>query len=724
MDNKQVVLIVEDDAINRDLLKELLIGHYTVMEAENGAEAWDMIRKQRNHIAAVLLDIIMPIMDGYQLLDKIREEHMEELPVIVMTGSADEETEQRALEIGAWDFVTKPYNPRILYSRLRNAIARSQISVYEKMKYMSEHDELTGLYNRSKMFTETRKMLDENPNKHFAFTRIDVDRFALFNTSFGEQEGDRLLKYMAENAREIAAKLSDCKYGRINADVFCACFSYEGNMDRLEQMVLGIQRRVEAYRSDYRLEVSIGICKIDDFSLSIEEYFFRASVAAAKCKNQIETYLTFYDDSMGDKLANEVAITNEMQTALDQEQFVVYLQPKVTVSTECVCGAEALVRWIHPQKGLVSPGAFIPVFEKNGFISKLDYYVWERTCRLLRDWQEAGKSPFPVSVNISRISLYNPQLADMMKRLVKKYHISPALLQLEVTESAYMSNPGLLESTIADLREAGFTILMDDFGSGYSSLNTLKKIRMDVLKVDMKFLPVGDETERAEIVLISVIKMAKWLGMSVVVEGVETRKQRDFLEGVGCDYIQGYYYSKPIPSAEYEEQYLNKKDDTERNPSDENNDIVPQYNMTILVIDDSEIDRAVLQENFQELYHLKMCESAEEGLAYLQRNAKIVRLILVDNLMPGMGGMEFLRFCQQDDVLSCIPKIMITADDTVEDQVRAFQEGAYDYITKPFVREVVVARINHIMDIGHRTSIFDKDEQEYLKQTEREETTG
>ncbi|MDD3222561.1 MAG: EAL domain-containing protein [Lachnospiraceae bacterium] len=406
-----------------------------------------------------------------------------------------------------------------------------------------------------------------------------------------------------------------------------------------------------------------------------------------------------------------------MQKALDEKQFVVYLQPKFSLSTERACGAEALVRWMHPVKGLVSPGEFIPVFEKNGFISKLDYYVWEQTCHMLQGWMEAGRTPYPVSVNISRISLYNPQLVDLMKELVEKYNIPPVLLQLEVTESAYMSNPELMEETIKQLHDAGFTILMDDFGSGYSSLNTLKRIQVDVLKVDMKFLPVKDETERGEIILASVIKMANWLGMSVVVEGVETRQQRDFLEGAGCDCVQGYYYARPVPQAEYEEKYLNAAV-TENMASiqeDPSKDIGPQHNMTILVIDDSETDLTLLKENFKDLYHMHMCESGEEGLAYLKRNRGKVRLILVDNVMPGMSGLEFLRYCQQDSTLSVIPKIMITANDTVADQVEAFKEGAYDYITKPLVMEVVAARINHVMAISCHTSIFDTGGAEYNK---------
>lgn len=586
----------------------------------------------------------MPVMDGYELLEKMNKGGITDLPIIVTTGASDEEAEQKVLEAGAWDYVTKPYNAKVLYTRLRNAIARSQVITYEKMQHMSEHDSLTGLHNREKMFSNTRKMIDENPDKQFIFARVDIDHFALFNTSFGEEEGNRLLRVFADCIREVAESYSLCTFGRMNGDIFCACMAYDGDKNKLFSEGEHIQKRLTEYRKDFQMEISAGIYIIDEPNLSVDEFYLRSAIAAQKCKDQYETHLAFYDAESGERLVSEINIIKEQQTALEERQFVVYLQTKFNLSTESACGAEALVRWKHPIRGIVSPGEFIPIFEKNGFIAKLDYYVWEETCKMLHDWSEAGELPAPVSVNISRISLYNHELTSLMTDLVKKYNIAPSLLQLEVTESAYMTNPDLLKETIHSLHEAGFTILMDDFGSGYSSLNTLKEIEVDVLKVDMKFLPVMEETGRAEIILACVIKMANWLGMSVVVEGVETRRQRDFLEGAGCDCVQGFYYSRPIPQEEYEEKYVyspkTKSDIIDKITA---NDVVPQHNVTILVIDDSEMDRTILKENLQDLYYIVTCENAEEGLAYLKHNMSKVRLILVDNVMDGMTGMEFLR---------------------------------------------------------------------------------
>ncbi|MDD2959778.1 MAG: EAL domain-containing protein [Lachnospiraceae bacterium] len=556
MEERQKILIVEDEDVNRRIVKKILADQYDILEAENGAVAWEMISEEESNVDAILLDIVMPEMNGYAFLERIRKASMTELPVIVMTGEADNETEQKVLNAGAWDFITKPYNARVLRSRLRNAIARRQVSVYEKMQKMAAHDPLTGLHNRGRMFEKTRQMVDAHPDKTFLFLRIDIDNFSLYNAAFGEEEGDRLLCFLAQFFEQLAKEYELITFGRMNADIFCACVEYSGKRNEIQEAVDKVQQKLAEYSKNYLLEISVGIYQIDDPSLSVEEFYQRASIGTQKCKRQFGKHIGYYDEAYRKQAERDLQITNEMKNALEKKQFVVYLQPKFDLTENCACGAEALVRWKHPERGLIPPGEFIPVFEKNGFIAQLDYYVWENTCQMIKKWVDEGKNPFPVSINISRISLYNPKLVEILTGLVERYQIDYGLLQLEVTESAYMTNPELMQNTIHLLRNAGFVILMDDFGSGYSSLNTLKDIEVDILKLDMKFLPKSGAVEKGEIILASMIKMASWLGMPVVAEGVETRQQRDFLEGVGCEYVQGYFYSRPIPQAEYEAKYI------------------------------------------------------------------------------------------------------------------------------------------------------------------------
>ncbi|MDD2979340.1 MAG: EAL domain-containing protein [Hespellia sp.] len=721
MDEKQTILIVEDEEINRRILRRILGADYLVLEAANGEEAWKILLDKKEHIGAVLTDIVMPVMDGYALLEKIRQALMTELPVIVMTGESNIEAEQRALDAGAWDFVSKPYSAKILLSRLRNAIARRQVSVYQKMQKIAAHDPLTGLHNRARMFEKTRRMVDEHPECRFQFCRVDIDHFALYNSAFGEEEGDKLLCYIADIFYEMAQQYDLVTVGRISADIFCACVSYEEETIWINEQIAYVQKKLKEYKKDYLLEVSVGIYVIDEPELSVEEFYLRASMGAQKCKSQYGKHVGYYDDSLGRRVSEDIAISNDMETALVQKQFVVYLQPKVELDCDTCCGAEALVRWEHPVRGLISPGVFIPLFERNGFIAQLDYYVWESTCQFIRGWLDQGVTPMPISVNISRISLYNPELVKILIHLVSKYGFDVSLLQLEITESAYMTSPELMQETIAKLHEAGFTILMDDFGSGYSSLNTLKEIEVDILKIDMKFLPVEKDVEKAEIILASIIRMANWLGMSVVVEGVETRSQRDFLEGAGCNCVQGYYYAKPMPREAFESNYIFREKDIDET---EQKKKVMKRSATILVIDDVEIDRVIIEHFLREQYLVHSCTSAEEALVYLKRNNNQVRLILVDNIMPGMSGLDFLTYCKDSPSLRAIPKIMITANDTITDQVQAFQYGAYDYITKPLAQEVILARVGHVMEISRHYRSFENLEYDYRNIAERDKFTG
>ena len=260
-----------------------------------------------------------------------------------------------------------------------------------------------------------------------------------------------------------------------------------------------------------------------------------------------------YDDDMRENMVSEQVIVNNMNGSLERDEFIVYLQPKYNLNTEKVVGAEALVRWIHPQLGFVSPAKFVPIFEQNGFIYQLDKYVWEKTCQMLREDIDAGRPVMPVSINVSRVDFYSPNLVQVFEDLTAKYNLDPRLLELELTESAYVDNPQQIIEITSQLQAKGFVILMDDFGSGYSSLNMLKDLPVDILKIDLRFLSdsQGVENGRADNILNSVVRMAKRLDVPVIAEGVETQKQVDFLRTIGCEYAQGYFFAEPVPLDEY-----------------------------------------------------------------------------------------------------------------------------------------------------------------------------
>jgi len=504
---KKIILVVDDNRINRKILGNILLTEYDVVEAENGQEAYEILNRKKE-VAAIILDIMMPVMDGFTFLKKLPGTPYMNLPILVQTGSSDNENEQRALDLGAWDFVPKPCAPNILLSRLKNAIARSQLNILDQVKFANEHDALTGLFNRTKYFEETRLLLDQHPAEKFVILCLNIDQFRTFNFFWGEKEGNQFLNYVAGLLRKEGMEADCCTYGRIEADIFSICRPFDEEIIWKHSEEVG--RKISAYKQDYMLRVSLGVYVVDDPGMDVGAMYSRAALAATECRKKFAP-LCYYRQEMRDSILKEQRIVNEMQQALDEGQFIIYLQPKYNLKTEKPYGAEALTRWQHPKKGLIPPGEFIPVFEHNGFIGKLDYYIWERVCRLLRKWLEEGKTPGPVSVNISRVNLYNPKLVDLISGLAEKYRIPPKLLNLEITESTYMENPAIMREVINRLHKKGFLIMMDDFGSGYSSLNTLKDIQIDILKIDMKFLSSEEENDRGTRILASVIRMAGWL---------------------------------------------------------------------------------------------------------------------------------------------------------------------------------------------------------------------
>lgn len=548
---KQTVLIVANQSGSREALRGILCPAYNVKEAQDEAGVLRFLKKNRKTVSAVLLASGAVSKADYDFLKaKKLEGDVCNLPVLVLTDGTDAKAEQKALGLGACDFISRPFSPAVLLSRLRNAISHNRMPLMAQMKFVAEHDPLTGLYNRAKCFCEIRKMLDSHPDQTFAILRIDLDRFSLFNAFWGEKEGDRFLRYIADQFRTFSRASFPCVYGHIMADIFCFCEPYDSEV--MNGQMAEAKRRLATYNRSFFAEPTVGAYVIRDPSGPVENMYEKASMAARAGKRLHHAGFAYYDQSMHEKSLRERQIVSEMHCALADRQFAVYLQPEYSLSTNRPCGAEALVRWIHPVYGVISPGVFIPVFERNGFIGELDYYMWDAVCGLLQKWVDAGLHPLPVSVNVSRADLYHPGMAGMISDLVKKHGIPPSLLNLELTESAYMDDPELLKKTVQELQDFGFTIMMDDFGSGYSSLTALKEIHVDVLKVDMNFLTGDSGDGRSKRILTSMIRMAGWLDLPVIMEGVETQRQSDFLRSVGCGYVQGFFFARPMPAAEYE----------------------------------------------------------------------------------------------------------------------------------------------------------------------------
>ncbi len=547
MRGKHNILVVDDSKMNRITFTDILWDAYDILEAENGKVALEVLEEHRDDIALVILDLMMPVMDGFQFLTEFnRVDAYRNIPVIVATSSTNIEDECRCLELGVWDFIPKVFHPKIIRFRVFNAIEKSKVKVLE-------YDSLTGIYNGQKFFQKTRELLDRARGEKYAFIELAIERFMNMNSLYGTAEGNRLICFLADAVKECTKGWEKSVYGRINNEIFAICLPY-GHTKELAGLISQIRNKAKNHSLDYYMDICAGIYLIEDKNMDISAILDKASVACESgAKNYIE-HQAFYSKEMDERLMREQQIINEMHQALEDGQFVVYFQPKYELEYYTPYGAEALVRWKKPDGSMVSPGEFIPLFEKNGFIIQLDYYVWEQVCRFIREEIDSGADPAPISINISRVNLHNPKFYETLVNLVAKYKIPLKYIYLEMTESALCDSEDRMLDAVEFLHHAGFTIMMDDFGSGYSSLNTLKDTDMDVLKIDMKFLTKGpQENSRSGIILKAIIKMAHALGMSVITEGVEEKEQVEFLKSLGCDYIQGYYFARPMSMEEYRE---------------------------------------------------------------------------------------------------------------------------------------------------------------------------
>lgn len=396
---------------------------------------------------------------------------------------------------------------------------------------------------------EAAEMIKRHPDEEIAFIQFDVERFKLINEKYGVEAGDDLLDFMYNTLGLICSE--EQPYARLTADVFMVITAFKSDTElldfihRLESMLTGFR--------DMEYRLIFGVAIVEDRTLHTRRHGDNAAIARQSIKGNALNNIGFFNGRMKSDLHKKQSIEDDMMNALLGNQFVMYLQPKFSISSQRIIGAEALARWIHPEKGMISPADFIPVFEENGFILKLDQIIWESACKKIREWIGKGIKPVPISVNISREYIHSFDVVGEMLRLVKKYDIPIKLLELEITETTDAEG---VSDVVQKMKDAGFTMLMDDFGSGYSSLNMLQKTQFDVLKIDRGFLSEFMESSRGRKIISHTISMSHDIGLDIIAEGVETSEQARFLSDCGCDSAQGFYYSRPITQEEFDKMLV------------------------------------------------------------------------------------------------------------------------------------------------------------------------
>lgn len=433
--------------------------------------------------------------------------------------------------------------------------AKTGETQYVEQAY-TELNPLTGLYYSHNFFKKADEYLGQAKPKDYCLVAIDIEHFRLFNKLYGRDSGDELLIYIAECVRKIQDAYHSVA-GYLGGDNFGVLMP--ANMDQIRELKYEIIRGVKKWNNSVGFLPAIGVCVIDDPSVEAVLLYDRATLAVSNVLGNYTKRICWYQASMEERMEEELKLLSEIQLALEKEEFTFFAQPQCDISTGKIVGAESLVRWNHSEKGLISPGVFIPVLEKNGFIADLDRYVWKKVCQWLRSWIDRGYHPVPVSINVSRLDIFSMDVPEYLLELLRTYELPARLLKVEITESAYAESNDKIIKAVKNLQDAGFLVMMDDFGSGYSSLNILKDMEIDYLKIDMKFLQQDLEFNgKGEKVLTSIVRMAKWLHLPSIVEGVETAEQVDFLKCIGCEYAQGFYFAKPMPVDDYE-KYIEKE---------------------------------------------------------------------------------------------------------------------------------------------------------------------
>ncbi len=567
MQASKKILIADDEHINREMLKIIFGQNYEFIDAEDGEKAIEKIQQFGSSINLILLDLNMPKVNGFQVLEFLKDNGLlADIPVIVVTAENGFQTPQtdlpdgekpvnfndelRVYQCGATDIIRKPFIPEIvlmkalnlmeLYAGRKNLALQLQERTAELID-TKKYDALTGLLNMKQFLAAADEILqnaDEQECKEYAFLYANIRNFKYFNVQYGMENGDIILKNLAVQIQGIAENKLNARFGQ---DHFVTLTKSPG-----------LIKKIRALNDDFEeqfgyigMHLKIGVYHLQKVGEKASAACELAKIACDSIRRTSD-YVCEYSDSLGKQIDISAYVIQNINEAIRKEYIDVYYQPVARTINGQICGVEALARWIDPEKGFMSPGDFIPVLEENRLITQLDLHILRKTCEGMKSLEADGKEVVPVSFNLSRVDFEMCDIYHEVNQIVMEYGIPRDMINVEVTESTIMQNPEKLKREIKRFRDGGYQVWMDDFGSGYSSLNVLKEYDFDEIKLDMKFMTSFDE--RSKEIVKSIVYMAKNIGVQTLAEGVETQEQFDFLRYIGCEKVQGYLISKPIPS--------------------------------------------------------------------------------------------------------------------------------------------------------------------------------
>lgn len=577
-------------------------------------------------------------------------------------------------------------------------IAEKEAKLKKKIKDYEmrvKQDPLTELFNKDAFFTATAKMIADNPNEHFVIGQWNFDRFKVINELYGSSAGDRVIHDFGVYIKEFFTGLAT--YGRLEADNFATCCTKEfldSHADEIDSLLLG---KINWNHVNYPLQIHVGFYNVEHMNEDVMLMCDRAGMALSPIKESYIKRIAYFSDEMKETYVKEQQMMRDAETAIVNREFYVVYQPIINVKTKKIVSAEALVRWKKANGEIVSPGDFIPVFEKNGFVARLDMYVAEEVLKFQNFRKVHNKSIVPVSVNLSRVDFYNNNLSNDILRMIDDYGLDTSCLKLEITESAYMDRPQELMDTIEEFQNAGFKVLMDDFGSGFSSLNMLKDVNADILKIDMQFMDNLETSDKAGSILYSIIQMAKSIRMEVVAEGVETANQYELLFSMDCDSIQGYYFYRPLP----EEEFSQRLDEDEMAEPV----IDSKVHNSILCYFKSEDDFVELNRKVSSICRVRPVYELDTFLKILSKDCLNLDMAFLDMSNNMEQALDVINQIKSKSYLADFPLIFFADSHEMDYVAEVFDRGAFDILIKPIDWNLMYHRLRKQFREQNRSSL-------------------
>lgn len=558
-EERPIVVLADDDPSIRLMVRHVLESEdFDIIEASDGLEAIKAVEK--HHPALILLDAVMPGIDGFTTCQQIKEKGHTDIPVMMITGLDDDASVERAYEVGAIDFITKPIKWAVLKHRVKSVVAK--VIAERKVQLLAYRDTLTGLPNRL-LFAdrlEQAVIRSERSRTSMALMLVDIDDFKLVNDSFGHDAGDKLIKAVGELISKSLRRADTI--ARLGGDEFAVIIEdINGPDDAIsiaDNLTTILEHNVRLDDQETYTSASIGIAVYPEDGKDARTLLKNADTAMFRAKENGRHCFQFYKPEMSVNAMERLDLENSLKAAFENDEFLIHYLPVIDIHKNEVVGVEALLRWQHPDKGMIQPADFVKIVEDCGLIVALGEWLIYSVCKQIKVWQDAGLENQNVSINLTPRQFKEQDLVALFTQAMDEHDIEATSLSVEVTERTLIDNIGEVESTLKKLRAMGMKILLDDFGTGYASLAYLKEFPVDVVKIDRAFVAGIPDNEDDSTIVDAIAGLTRGLKLSLLAEGVENERQLDVLKGVGCQYAQGFFWSKALPGNEYEQFYMNQ----------------------------------------------------------------------------------------------------------------------------------------------------------------------